>query len=230
MSYLSTPGESPLYEAERPALGYVPNYLRVLALRPEVYHAWLRLGEAVRAGMDPRRYELVTLTAARRLGSTYCGLAHAAALLERFYDDVALRAIMADHHDAGLPPVDVAAMDFADRVAADPAGVTGGTSRSCAGTAWPMPTSSRSSSPSVCAGSSAASCPRSAPSPIRSSASCPQVSVRPSGQPMRPFHASGATQVARSSIRSGCPDDLHQPSPAPSGQVRRRCGGPLPAP
>ncbi|MEU7695480.1 carboxymuconolactone decarboxylase family protein [Microbispora hainanensis] len=126
MSYLSTPGESPLYEAERPALGYVPNYLRVLALRPEVYHAWLRLGEAVRAGMDPRRYELVTLTAARRLGSTYCGLAHAAALLERFYDDVALRAIMADHHDAGLPPVDVAAMDFADRVAADPAGVTEG--------------------------------------------------------------------------------------------------------
>ncbi|NJP29916.1 peroxidase [Microbispora sp. SCL1-1] len=126
MSYLSTPGESPLYEAERPALGYVPNYLRVLALRPEVYHAWLRLGEAVRAGMDPRRYELVTLTAARRLGSTYCGLAHAAALLERFYDDVALRAIMADHHDAGLAPVDVAAMDFADRVAADPAGVTEG--------------------------------------------------------------------------------------------------------
>ncbi len=126
MSYLSTPGESPLYEAERSARGYVPNYLRVLALRPEVYHAWLRLGEAVRAGMDPRRYELVTLTAARRLGSTYCGLAHAAALLERFYDDVALRAIMADHHDAGLAPVDVAAMDFADRVAADPAGVTEG--------------------------------------------------------------------------------------------------------
>lgn len=126
MSFLSTPGESPLYEAERPARGYVPNYLRVLALRPEVYHAWLRLGEVVRAGMDPRRYELVTLTAARRLGSTYCGLAHAAALLERFYDDVALRAIMADHHDAGLAPVDVAAMDFADRVAADPAGVTEG--------------------------------------------------------------------------------------------------------
>ncbi|MFF3672215.1 carboxymuconolactone decarboxylase family protein [Microtetraspora malaysiensis] len=98
----------------------------MLALRPEVYHAWLRLGEVVRAGMDPRRYELVTLTAARRLGSTYCGLAHAAALLERFYDDVALRAIMADHHDAGLAPADVAAMDFADRVAADPAGVTEG--------------------------------------------------------------------------------------------------------
>ncbi|MEV7968716.1 carboxymuconolactone decarboxylase family protein [Sphaerisporangium sp. NPDC088356] len=126
MSYLSTPSESPLYEAERPARGYVPNYLRVLALRPEVYHAWLRLGEVVRAGMDPRRYELVTLTAARRLGSTYCGLAHAAALLEGFYDDVALRAIMADHHDAGLAPADVAAMDFADRVAADPAGVTEG--------------------------------------------------------------------------------------------------------
>ncbi|MEU8196402.1 carboxymuconolactone decarboxylase family protein [Microbispora amethystogenes] len=126
MSYLGTPDESPLYEAERSARGYVPNYLRVLALRPEVYEAWLRLGEAVREGMDLRRYELVTLTAARRLGSSYCGLAHAAVLLERFYDDAELRSIVADHRDAGLAPSDVAVMDFADRVAADPTGVTEG--------------------------------------------------------------------------------------------------------
>ncbi|ETK35528.1 carboxymuconolactone decarboxylase family protein [Microbispora sp. ATCC PTA-5024] len=124
MSHLSTPTESPLYEAERAVLGYVPNYLRVLAPRPEVYQAWLRLAEAVRAGMDLRRYELVTLTAARRLGSAYCGLAHAGVLRQRFYDDAALRAIVADHHDAGLAPVDVAVMDFADRVAADPTAVT----------------------------------------------------------------------------------------------------------
>jgi len=124
MTYLSTPAESPLYQTERAALGYVPNYLRVLALRPEVYDAWQQLGEAVKAGMDMRRYELVTLTAARRLGSTYCGLAHAAVLRERFYDDATLRAIVADRHDAGLAPVDVAVMDFAERVAADPATVT----------------------------------------------------------------------------------------------------------
>ncbi|MBO4274307.1 hypothetical protein [Microbispora triticiradicis] len=67
MSYLGTPDESPLYEAERSARGYVPNYLRVLALRPEVYDAWLRLA-----------------------------------------------------------PVDVAVMDFADRVARDPTGATEG--------------------------------------------------------------------------------------------------------
>ncbi|WP_405087360.1 carboxymuconolactone decarboxylase family protein [Microbispora sp. NBC_01389] len=126
MSYLGTPDESPLYETERSARGYVPNYLRVLALRPEVYGAWLGLGEAVRAGMDLRRYELVTLTAARSLGSSYCGLAHAAVLLERFYDDTKLRSIMTDRRDAGLAPVDVAVMDFADRVARDPTDVTEG--------------------------------------------------------------------------------------------------------
>lgn len=124
MTYLSTPERSPLYDAALATQGYVPNYLRVFAPRPEVYEAWLRLGETVRSGMDLRRYELVTLAAARHLGSVYCGLAHAAVLLDRFYDEGALRAIVADHGDAGLAPVDVAIMDFAGRVAADPAGVT----------------------------------------------------------------------------------------------------------
>jgi uncharacterized peroxidase-related enzyme len=124
MTYLSTPAASPLYQADHAAVGYVPNYTRVFALRPEVYAGWRQLSGAVRAGMDERRYELVTLAAARRLDSTYCGLAHAAVLRDRFYDDAALRAIVVDHHNAGLGPVDVAVMDFAGRVAADPATVT----------------------------------------------------------------------------------------------------------
>lgn len=121
MTYLATPAESPLYADQA---DYIPNYLRVFALRPDAYAGWEKLAGSVRDGMDLRRYELVTLAAARRLGSDYCTLAHAKVLRDRFYDEAQLRAIIADHRSAGLGPVDVAIMDFADKVAADPTAVT----------------------------------------------------------------------------------------------------------
>jgi uncharacterized peroxidase-related enzyme len=119
MSYLNTPAESPLFEAERAAKGYVPNYTRLFALAPDAYAAWEQLVTAVRNGMDLRRYELVTLAAARALRSAYCSLAHAKVLRDRFYGDDELRAVAADHRDAGLDPLDVAIMDFAARIAVD---------------------------------------------------------------------------------------------------------------
>lgn len=120
MTYLRTPAESPLYEGHAARFGYVPNYARVFALAPEAYATWQALNAAIKAGMDERRYELVTLAAAQALGSRYCALAHAAVLRDRFYGDETLRAIATDRHHAGLDPADVAAMDFADRIAADP--------------------------------------------------------------------------------------------------------------
>ena len=124
MSYLHTPAESSLYAADEAAMGYVANYTKVFALAPEAYLAWRRLSKAVREGMDLRRYELVTLAAARRIGSAYCSLAHAKMLRENFYDHETLHAIVVNHHAAGLDPVDVAIIDFADLVAADPTKVT----------------------------------------------------------------------------------------------------------
>ncbi|WP_144120020.1 carboxymuconolactone decarboxylase family protein [Catellatospora sichuanensis] len=122
MTYLVTPAASPLYADQT---DYIPNYLRVFALAPDAYAGWQQLAGSVRDGMDLRRYELVTLAAARRLGSDYCTLAHAKVLRDRFYDETQLRAIIADHHSAGLDPVDVAIMDFADQAAADPTSITG---------------------------------------------------------------------------------------------------------
>jgi uncharacterized peroxidase-related enzyme len=74
--------------------------------------------------MDMRRYELATLAAARRLRSTYCSMAHGSVLIENFMEPDQLRAIMADHHTAGLDEVEVAVMDLADKVAADATSVT----------------------------------------------------------------------------------------------------------
>ena len=61
---------------------------RAFAERPEVYAAWVQLNGAIKAGMDPRRYELATLAAARRLRSSYCCLAHGTVLQERFDEPV----------------------------------------------------------------------------------------------------------------------------------------------
>lgn len=75
------------YAAERERKGYIPNYLSLFALRPEVYEAWGALIGAIRSNMDLRRYELVTLAAAQELSSSYCSLAHGLVLREKFFTE-----------------------------------------------------------------------------------------------------------------------------------------------
>jgi alkylhydroperoxidase family enzyme len=93
------------------------NFERLYEPRPEVFAAWRQLVTAVKAGMDERRYELVTLAAARRLKSSYCCLAHGSILLQKFEEPV--REIALDHRAAGLDAVDVAAMDLAEKIVDD---------------------------------------------------------------------------------------------------------------
>ena len=109
---------------DRERFGYVPNFTRALAHRPAAYAAWRRLNAEIMGGMDVRRYELVTLAAARRLGSSYCALAHGKVLAERFLDPASVRDIAADHRCAGPDAVDVAVMDLAERVAGDAGAIT----------------------------------------------------------------------------------------------------------
>jgi uncharacterized peroxidase-related enzyme len=74
--------------------------------------------------MDPRRFELVTLAAARTVRSSYCALAHGKILRERFYDADTTRRIAVDHRQADLDPADVAVMNFAEQVAMDASSIT----------------------------------------------------------------------------------------------------------
>ena len=80
---------------------------------PDVYAAWGQLNTAIKEGMDLRRYELATLAAARRLGSSYCSLAHGKVLLERFGEPVV--EIARDRRSAGLDDLDLAVMDLAEK-------------------------------------------------------------------------------------------------------------------
>ena len=130
MTFVHTPGDdeargdvAALYEEARAASGHVPNYVRAFSARPEAYRAWQQLNAVVKA-RAPRRYELATLAAARRLRSSYCALAHGKVLAERFHTPVEVTAIARDHRTAGLDDVDVAVMDLAEKVATDATSIT----------------------------------------------------------------------------------------------------------
>lgn len=110
-----------LFEAERTKKGYVPNYLSLFALRPEVYDAWAKLIGAIRANMDLRRYELATLAAAQALSSSYCSLAHGLVLKEKVFDETELTKVV--NGDAS-EEADRAVMALARKVAIDASRIT----------------------------------------------------------------------------------------------------------
>jgi uncharacterized peroxidase-related enzyme len=112
------------YADDRAGWGFLPNFSKVFALRPEVYAAWSQLNGSVRKVMDRRRYELATVAAAHQLRSSYCTMAHSRVLRDRFYDAQTVREIVVDRRAAGLDEVDVAVMDFAEQVAADATAIT----------------------------------------------------------------------------------------------------------
>jgi uncharacterized peroxidase-related enzyme len=115
-----------MYERTQGSLDYVPNYAKVFSHRPDVMAGWSGLLASIRGHLDPRRYELVTLAAARALRSSYCSLAHGSVLLQRFYSVEQLTAIAADPAVSTLSPAERAMMAFAEKLARDATAVTQG--------------------------------------------------------------------------------------------------------
>ena len=104
------------YQRDRNHLGYVANYTKVFSHRPDVFQAWINLNGAVKADMELRRYELVTLAAARALHSSYCCLAHGDVLRSKFFSDAEVERLMHDDVDDLLSEAEVAVMRFAEQV------------------------------------------------------------------------------------------------------------------
>lgn len=130
MTILHTPDESEvsgvaaeLYAEDRAALGYVPSHTRAMALNPEAVRAFEALIKSVTPGLGMRRYELVTLAAAGALGSESCRLAHGVKSL-KYIDADELERVARDFRTAGLPPEEVAMMEFAERLSGDSASMT----------------------------------------------------------------------------------------------------------
>ena len=107
-----------LYAEDLSDLGYVPSHTKVMALNPEAVRAFENLIRAITGPMDKRRYELVTLAAARGTRSEHCLLAHGLKSL-RYIDEETLTRVARDYRDAGLTDAEVEMMEFAEKVSTD---------------------------------------------------------------------------------------------------------------
>lgn len=112
-----------LYEADRASLGYVASHTRAMALNPEAVRGFEAVVRSVVGSLGMRNYELVTLAAAKALGSRACRLAHGRKSLA-YLDAGELLRVARDHRTAGLSPTEVAMMDFAERMSTDSASMT----------------------------------------------------------------------------------------------------------
>lgn len=111
-----------MYERQRDHFGYLPNYARAFCHRPEIMVLWAELQRGIRRHMDARRFELVTVAAARALGSSYCSLAHGATLAGML-SETELAGVL-DGTGSALSPAERAMMEYAARVARDASSVT----------------------------------------------------------------------------------------------------------
>lgn len=107
-----------MYDDDIADQGFVAAHTKVMALNPGAYAAWEALIGEIARPLGLRRYELVTLAAARGTRSRHCRLAHGRRSLALFEEDQLVR-IAADYHDAGLSPAEVAMMAYAERVGRD---------------------------------------------------------------------------------------------------------------
>ncbi len=130
MSIIRTPdpddvtGEAAaLYAEDLESMGYVPSHTRIMANNPAAVRAFESLVRASRRTLDTRRYELVTLAAARALRSQACLLAHGLRTLS-VVDEDELTRIAADYRSAGLSDAEVQMMAYAERISTDSSSMT----------------------------------------------------------------------------------------------------------
>ncbi len=112
------------YEEDLSKDGYIWNTSRVWSHRPELFELWKQLFKPIRSHLRLRTYELITLAAARAMGCTYCMLAHGSVLRKNGFTAEQVIAILKDHHTAGLAPVEVHLMDYADKISRDSKSIT----------------------------------------------------------------------------------------------------------
>jgi alkylhydroperoxidase family enzyme len=105
----------PMFAADLEENGFVPNSSLLFSGRPEVFAAWRELQRCVRAPLSPRRYELIVFAAALALKSTYAAWVQAVSL-SQFFSPAELETLAMDYRKARLETVEVAVMDFAQKI------------------------------------------------------------------------------------------------------------------
>lgn len=113
-----------MYRNAEETYGYLPNMYRAFGHRPEVMESWSALLVSLRGNIEPRRYELITLAAARELRSSYCMLAHSSVLAREGATEDELVGIISNAENAPLDEQERAIMIFASKVVHDATSIT----------------------------------------------------------------------------------------------------------
>jgi uncharacterized peroxidase-related enzyme len=117
------PDVQALFAAPREKLGFVPNVLRLFALRPSHLIRWndhyeeLMKGES---GLTKAEREMIAVVVSVANECRYCISAHSAALRKLTKDPGLADAIAADHTTAGVEPRVHAMLDYAVKLTLHP--------------------------------------------------------------------------------------------------------------
>ena len=131
LSWLRVPAEDELpeevLELWRPSLerlGFVPNVLRLFALRPSHLLAWnAHYEEAMKgdSGLTKAEREMIAVVVSVANRCSYCIAAHSAALRKLTKDPALADAIAADHTEATVEPRVKAMLDYSQKLTLRPA-------------------------------------------------------------------------------------------------------------
>ena len=131
MPFIDTPDASAteqtakLYADAEASYGYLPNMVRAFGHRPDVMENWSALLSSIKANMDLRRYELVTMAAAKEMKSSYCLLAHGSVLLRDIFTPDTLRQVVDDPDTAVIDETERTIMRFVAKVVHDASSIEG---------------------------------------------------------------------------------------------------------
>ena len=134
LTWLRVPSEEELPEAVRDLwepslekLGFVPNVLRLYALRPDnllAWNAWYEVAMKGESGLTKPEREMIAVVVSVANDCAYCIAAHSAALRKLTKDPALADAVAADHATAPLEPRVRAMLDYAVKLTLRPTEMT----------------------------------------------------------------------------------------------------------
>lgn len=112
-----------LWKAPREKLGFVPNVLRLYALRPAHLLAWNSHYEELmkgQSGLTKAEREMIAVVVSVANECRYCTVAHSAALRKLTRDPALADQIASDHRRAAIGERMQAALDYARKLTLEP--------------------------------------------------------------------------------------------------------------
>ncbi len=120
-------------------LGFVPNVLRLYALRPSnlvAWNAWYDVAMKGDSGLTKVEREMIAVVVALENECAYCIAAHSAALRKLTKDTAASDRLAAGYRDAGLESRQVAMLDYAVKLTRRPVEMTEADVETLRGAGW----------------------------------------------------------------------------------------------